>query len=72
MYTGVIVCVVSTSSCTILYCSRGWPQPVLLRKMDDDVLDLKLQQWDPKVYTEHILYHVHLPGMQEVVGSNPT
>lgn len=27
----------------------GWPQPVLLRKMDEDVLDLKLPQWDPKV-----------------------
>jgi poly(A) polymerase len=26
-----------------------WPQPVLLRKMDEDLLDLKLTQWDPKL-----------------------
>ncbi|CAI8011918.1 Poly(A) polymerase gamma [Geodia barretti] len=26
-----------------------WPQPVLLKKMDEDLLELKLPQWDPKV-----------------------
>lgn len=28
---------------------REWPQPVLLKKMDEDVLNLQLPVWDPRV-----------------------
>ena len=40
----------------LFHTCRGWPQPVLLRKMDEDVLDLKLQQWDPKVCQYNNIY----------------
>ena len=42
--------------------NREWPQPVLLKKMDEDVLGLGLQVWDPRVSFTPILvksrYHV--------------
>ena len=28
---------------------REWPKPVLLKNMDDDVLNLGLPVWDPRV-----------------------
>ena len=49
---------------------REWPKPVLLKTMDEDVLNLGLPVWDPKVcYNNHtgsihpvVLSMLHAPG----------
>ena len=37
-----------------LIISRNWPQPVLLRKAEEDVLGLNLQVWNPQVCNTHV------------------
>ena len=37
-----------------LIISRNWPQPVLLRKAEEDVLGLNLQVWNPQVHNTRV------------------
>ena len=41
-----------------LIISRNWPQPVLLRKAEEDVLGLNLQVWNPQVCNTRVCVRV--------------
>ena len=38
-----------TACCYVIVRSRDWCNPVLLKKLDEDVLGLNLSVWDPRV-----------------------
>ena len=56
----LVACLLNVECMFSLCFHRDWPQPVLLKKMDEDVLNLGLPVWDPRVRDKETSCLVHL------------